>query len=170
MREGLKRRIQGTNPTNTLSIIKKEYIGKNMPNNPILSNSCGTSNNCSNNQDVNGFWVGTDQNGQREQRSYYAPFRQPLKGWRKNLDCTANNSNNRCWKVTEIYKDTYSNCLNDDCTTKGSLSNTKLATGNTNRASSGISTRSLRPLIRSGMQPNTAGQQNSGITNKKQYS
>ena len=35
---------------------------------------------------------------------------------------------------------------------------------------SGISTRSLRPLIRSGMQPNTAGQQNSGITNKKQYS
>ena len=61
-------------------------------------------------------------------------------------------------------------CSHNDCTTKGSLSNTKLATGNTNRASSGISTRSLRPLIRSGMQPNTAGQQNSGITSKKQYS
>ena len=55
------------------------------------------------------------------------------------------------------------NCLNDDCTTKGSLSNTKLATGNTNRASSGISTRSLRPLIRSGMQPNIAGKQNRGL-------
>lgn len=170
MREGLKRRIKGTNPTNTLSIIKKEYIGRNMPNNPILSNHCGGSNNCSNIRDANGFWIGTDQNGQREQRSYYAPFRQPLKGWRKKLNCDANNSNNRCWKVTEIYKDTYTDCSHNDCTTKGSLSNTKLATGNTNRASSGISTRSLRPLIRSGMQPNTAGQQNSGITSKKQYS
>ena len=95
MREGLKRRIKGTNPTNTLSIVKKEYIGRNMPNNPILSNHCGASNNCSNNRDANGFWIGTDQNGQRQQRSYYAPFRQPLRGWRKNLDCNANNSNNR---------------------------------------------------------------------------
>ena len=155
MREGLKRRIQGTNPTNTLSMIKKEYTGRNVPNNRIEPTNCGSSNNCSNYRDANGHWIGTDQIGQREQRSYYAPFRQPLKGWRKNLDCNANNSNNRCWKVTEIYKDTYTDCSDNDCSTKGSLSNTKLAT-EIQRSSSGISTRSLRPLIRSGMQPNTA--------------
>ena len=94
-----------------------------------------------------------------------------LRGWRKSLNCSADNSNDRCWKVTEIYKDTYTDCSNNICSTKGSLSNTKFATGNTNRATSGISTRSLRPLIRSGMQPNTAGQQNSGMNStKKQYS
>lgn len=171
MRDGLKRRIKGINPTNTLSVIKKEYLGKNVANKAINYNHCGTNTNCSNTRDNNGFYVGTDQAGQREARRYYAPFRQPLKGWRINLDCTANNSNNRCWKITEIYKDPYSNCLNDNCETKGSLSTTKLPSGNNSRANSGISTRSLRPLIRSGMQPNTVGQQNSGMNpSKKQYS
>ena len=171
MRDGLKKRIKGTNPTNTLSFVKKDYIGKNVFNKRIASNKCSTNGNCSNLRDADGFWVGKDQEGQRQTRQYYAPFRQPLRGWRKNLDCTASNSNNRCWKVTEIYKDSWTNCINDNCLTKGSLSNTKLSTGNQNRASSGILTKSSRPLIRSGMQPNTAGQQNSGMnSSKKQYS
>ena len=168
MRDGLKRRIKGTG---TLSIIKKEYIGRNIPNKRISTDYCGPNRSCSNSQDVNGFWVGTDQSAQRQSRAYYAPFRQPLRGWRKSLNCAADDSNDRCWRVTEIYKDTYTDCSNNICSTKGSLSNTKFATGNTNRATSGISTRSLRPLIRSGMQPNTAGQQNSGMNStKKQYS
>lgn len=170
MREGLKRRIKG-NSTPTLSLIKKEYIGKNIPNTPINIDYCPPNSNCSNNRDSDGFWVGTNQTPQQQIRRYYAPFRQPLKGWRKSLNCSAHESNSRCWKTTEIYKDAWTDCSNASCSTKGSLSNTKLPSGNTNRASSGILTRSLRPLIRSGMQPNTAGQQNSGMdSSKKMYS
>ena len=45
----------------------------------------------------------------------------------------------------------------------------------TARANSGISARAGRPLIRSGMQPNSSGQQNSGLDvvqpgNPKKYS
>ena len=83
MRDGLKRRIKGTG---TLSIIKKEYIGRNIPNKRISTTYCGANRNCSNGQDADGFWVGTDQSVQQQSRSYYAPFRQPLRGWRKSLN------------------------------------------------------------------------------------
>lgn len=170
MRDGLKNRIRGTQPTNTLSMIKKEFTSKNSLNKKISTKYCAPNGNCSNMRDSDGFWISNDQTTQLESRAYYAPFRQPLKGYRKTLNCSANNSNNQCFTTTEIYKDTWANCQNNACLIKGSLSNTKLASGNSQRSSSGISTRSLQPLIRSGMQPNTAGQQNSGITSKKQYS
>ena len=155
MREGLKRRIQGNTPA-TLSLIKKEYIYKNTINKRVSQQSCHSAGACND----------SDQNN----RKYYAPFRQPLKGYRKTKNGDGN-TKDRCLIKTEIYKDNYTDCLNNNCTTKGSLSTTKLPNGNTSRATSGISTRSLRPLIRSGMQPNTAGQQNSGMApNKNQYS
>ena len=88
MREGLKRRIKG-NSTPTLSLIKKEYIGKNIPNTPINIDYCPPNSNCSNNRDSDGFWVGTNQTPQQQIRRYYAPFRQPLKGWRKSFNCSA---------------------------------------------------------------------------------
>ena len=155
MREGLKRRIQGNTPA-TLSFIKKEYMYKNNINKRVSQKSCHSAGKC-------------DESNQNN-RKYYAPFRQPLKGYRKTKNGDGN-TKDRCLIKTEIYKDSYTDCSNNDCTTKGSLSTTKLPTGNTSRATSGISTRSLRPLIRSGMQPNTAGQQNSGMTpNKNQYS
>ena len=155
MREGLKRRIQGNTPA-TLSMVKKEYVYKNTINKRIPQKNCQPGGVCSESTQNN--------------RKYYAPFRQPVKGYRKTKNGD-DNTNDRCLLQTEIYKDSYTNCLNNQCTIKGSLSTTKLPSGNTNRSTSGISTRSSRPLIRSGMQPNTAGQQNSGMEpTKNQYS
>ena len=44
-----------------------------------------------------------------------------------------------------------------------SLPTSNKPNASSSRAQSGISARAGRPLIRSGMQPNTAGQQNSGL-------
>ena len=94
---------------------------------------------------------------------YYAPFRQPLKGYRKTVDCS--NNNIYCLLTTEIYKDSYSDscfklCRPDSYT---SLPTSNKPNASSSRANSGISARAGRPLIRSGMQPNSSGQQNSGL-------
>ena len=110
---------------------------------------------------------------------YSAPFRQPVKGWRKNLECN-HNKNMHCFEHTEIYKDPYTYDKdgkvppNTACNF-GSLPNTNNPIGDEVRATSGINSRTTRPLIRSGMQPNSAGQQNSGkdfvnSENPKRYS
>jgi len=79
--------------------------------------------------------------------------------------------------TTEIYKDGYTDCSGDECISNGSLPTTRIPTTTWGqaRATSGINTRTARPLIRSGMQPNSAGQQNSGkpvvlTGNPKRYS
>lgn len=170
MRDGLKRRIQGKGPY-TLSSIKTNYTPKSVFNYRIGNTTCAPTGAC------DGSIVnGTSTKRNLEQRMYYAPFRQPVKGWRKNLDCSGNIVN-KCLKYTEIYKDPYTNCSGTKCLSNGSLPTTNIPTptwGQT-RASSGITTRTSRPLIRSGMQPNSAGQQNSGkpvvlTNNPKRYS
>ena len=172
MREGLKRRIQGEKPQ-TLTIIKKTKITKNVFNKYDNKNNsqCATANSCT---------------SSRYNRSmfYSAPFRQPVKGWRKNLECNHPNQNMHCFEHTEIYKDPYAYDKQSSATEEskkcvqgnfGSLPNTNLPTGSEVRATSGINSRTTRPLIRSGMQPNSAGQQNSGKDfvnpeNPKRYS
>lgn len=162
MREGLKRRIQGDKP-HTLTVINKTSITKNVFNTRINNSQCATGDYCT---------------SSRSNRSmhYSAPFRQPVKGWRKNLECNEN-ANKLCWEHTEIYKDPYTYDKDGKCNESnfGSLPNTKLPTGNETRTTSGINSRTSRPLIRSGMQPNSAGQQNSGkpfvdSNNPKRYS
>ena len=95
---------------------------------------------------------------------YFAPFRQPLKGYRKTLDCSVL-ANANCLFTTEIYKDNYVSidfalCRPDSYT---SLPTSNKPNASTTKAQSGISSRAGRPLIRSGMQPNSSGQQNSGL-------
>ena len=94
---------------------------------------------------------------------YYAPFRQPLKGYRKTLDCSSNNP--IVLFTTEIYRDSYTDCSFNLCRpmTYTSLPTSNKPNASTSRAISGISARAGRPLIRSGMQPNSSGQQNSGL-------
>ena len=167
MRDGLKRRIQfSADKPNTLTIIKKTNITKNVFNNRINNTQCATADSCT---------------SSRSNRSMYysAPFRQPVKGWRKNLECNHNNKF-PCQEHTEIYKDPYTYVKdgkvppNTACNF-GSLPNTNNPIGDEVRATSGINSRTTRPLIRSGMQPNSAGQQNSGkdfvnSENPKRYS
>ncbi|MBN20730.1 MAG: hypothetical protein CL678_05515 [Bdellovibrionaceae bacterium] len=174
MREGLKRRIQGEKPQ-TLTIIKKTKITKNVFNNRINNTQCATSS-------LSGRPSCTSSRSNRSMY-YSAPFRQPVKGWRKNLECNHNN-NIHCQEHTEIYKDPYAYDKQSSATEEskkcvqgnfGSLPNTNLPTGSEVRATSGINSRTNRPLIRSGMQPNSAGQQNSGKDfvnpeNPKRYS
>ena len=107
-----------------------------------------------------------------ERRNHYnAPFRQPVKGYRKTINCDPKNKN--CLFTTEIYKDPYSRqssfklCRPEEYT---SLPTSNNHAHSEKRATSGISARAGRPLIRSGMQPNRAGQQNSGLSNVKSYS
>ena len=109
MREGLKRRIQGNTPA-TLSMVKKEYVYKNTINKRIPQKNCQPGGVCSESTQNN--------------RKYYAPFRQPVKGYRKTKNGD-DNTNDRCLLQTEIYKDSYTNCLNNQCT-KRFLSTTKL--------------------------------------------
>ena len=108
-------------------------------------------------------------------RQYYAPFRQPVKGYRKTLYCstldgTTDFKKHRrgCLTTTEIYKDNYSDCSGSVCVNNGSISTSTIPlTGSqfATRGSSGNYTRTSKPLIRSGMQPNIAGKQNSGLSN-----
>lgn len=164
MRDGLKYRINGNQNylnTNTLSqILEEEGIKKNHFNLRVKPdiNYC-PSNGCTNSPiDL-------------EKRNHYnAPFRQPVKGYRKTINCDPKNKN--CLFTTEIYKDSYSNscfrlCRPEEYT---SLPTSNKPGASSSRATSGISARAGRPLIRSGMQPNRTGQQNSGLGNAKSYS
>ena len=161
MRDGLKRRIQGDKP-HTLTYMKTTNITKNVFNNRINNTQWATRKGTSSRSNKSMF--------------YSAPFRQPVKGWRKNLECN-DNSNIHCLEHTEIYKDPYTHDKDGKCYSSnfGSLPNTNVPTGSEVRATSGINSRTSRPLIRSGMQPNSAGQQNSGKPfvnreNPKRYS
>jgi len=163
MRDGLKNRVNGNHyyqETNTLShILSEEGISKLTFNVRVTPdpNFCAP-NSCEDRSNGNPFNL--------EKRShYYAPFRQPVKGYRKTVDCSGTNPN--CVFTTEIYKDSYSDscfrlCRPDSYT---SLPTSNKPGASTARASSGISARAGRPLIRSGMQPNSSGQQNSGLNN-----
>ena len=164
MGDGLKYRINGNQNylnTNTLSqILEEEGIKKNNFNLRVKPhiNYC-PSNSCPN--------LPIDL----ERRNHYnAPFRQPVKGYRKTINCNPKNKN--CLFTTEIYTDSYSNscfklCRPDSYT---SLPTSNKPSASNKRAKSGIPARAGRPLIRSGMQPNSVGQQNSGVSNAKSYS
>ena len=174
MRDGLKNRVSGNQyylETNTLSqILSKKGIEKFTFNKRIIPdpNYCAPRGSC---EDISG---GIQINLERRNH-YFAPFRQPVKGYRKTLDCNSNNPN--CLNTTEIYKDSYSDCSFNLCKpmTYTSLPTSNRPNASTARANSGISARAGRPLIRSGMQPNSSGQQNSGLDvvqpgNPKKYS
>ena len=178
MRQGLKNRIKfdPSNPSRS-SIIKTDYLSRNSFNKRIPNPHCAPNGGCGNVQDASGFWIGTNQTYQQTKRQYYAPFRQPVKGYRKTLysvtpDGTLGphfKKNRRgCLTTTEIYKDTYADCSGSVCVNNGSISTSTLPlTGSqfATRGSSGNYTRTSKPLIRSGMQPNVAGKQNSGLSN-----
>ena len=174
MRDGLKNRVNGNQyylETNSLSqILSNEGIKKLTFNTRVTPdpNYCPPRGGC---VDISG-----DIPFDLERRNhYYAPFRQPLKGYRKTLDCSSNNPN--CLFTTEIYRDSYTDCSFNLCRpmTYTSLPTSNKPNASNVRANSGISARAGRPLIRSGMQPNSAGQQNSGLDvvqpgNPKKYS
>ena len=175
MRAGLKNRVNGNQyylQTNTLSqILSKEGISKLTFNTRVAPepNFCPPRGSCEDRNPPN-----IPFNLERRNH-YYAPFRQPIKGYRKTIDCSNNNIN--CVFTTEIYKDTYSDCSLNLCRpmTYTSLPTSNKPNASSSRANSGISARAGRPLIRSGMQPNSSGQQNSGLDaaapgNPKKYS
>ena len=182
MREGLKRRIQGPATFNTMTIINKTHIAKNKENKRIGNSNCSHKPVCG----ESGVSCTSTCTSSLSNKSmfYSAPFRQPVKGWRKSLPCSEDKSKNQCWEHTEVYKDPYAYDKQSSATDTGkkcvqgnfgSLSNTNIPTGEEKRAVSGINSRTTKPLIRSGMQPNTAGQQNSGKDfvdpkNPKRYS
>jgi hypothetical protein len=85
-------------------------------------------------------------------------------------DFSANGLYNRsnCLSTTEIYKDTYAllDPNNTNCSDNGTISTSTIPlTGSqaATKSNSGYTTRTNKPLIRSGMQPNIAGKQNSGL-------
>lgn len=85
-----------------------------------------------------------------------APYRNPIAGWRKTLECCDNNCDNNCssnapkQSMQNIYADNYSGKKNDDsgCCSKDCSNNII--------SRSGIQGRTLRPIIRSGMQPKSS--------------
>ena len=174
MRQGLKNRIKfdPNNPTR-MSMIKTDYLQRNSFNSRIPNGNCAPTSGCSNVQDASGFWIGTNQTNLETQRKYYAPFRQPVKGYRKTLYGWNNGlpfqaTNRGCLTTTEIYKDVYADCSGNECMNNGSISNSKIPLTGTqaaSKSSTGNATRTHMPLIRSGMQPNIAGKQNSGLSN-----
>jgi len=160
--------------------IKTDYLSKNSFNTRVKDTYCAPNGSCSNTKDANGNWIGVNQKQQQTQRKYYAPFRQPLKGYRKTLNGPEDGSaakefkkNRRgCLTTTEIYKDTYAilDPKHTNCSNNGSISTSKIPlTGldSATKSKSGNYTRTNKPLIRSGMQPNVAGKQNSGISGTK---
>ena len=142
------------------NFLKTETISSNAQPEKIANDNCAPTYNC-------------EARDLRDKRVYKASFRQPIKAVRKSTNCNKNN-NSQCQTTTKLYKDHYSGIYNDDntlastCPTpNGSLPTGKLNNINLNqqvvKSQSGITTRTAKPLIRSGMQPNTAGQQNSGL-------
>ena len=176
MRQGLKNRIQ-FNPSDPprMSVFKTDYLTRQSFNQRVGNANCAPNGECSNARDISGYYVGTHQQNQQTTRQYYAPFRQPVKGYRKtlhgNLDSTINWSNKTrdCLSTTEIYKDTYAllDPDNTNCSTvNGSISTSTIpitSLGGATKTYSGNYSRTNKPLIRSGMQPNVAGKQNSGL-------
>lgn len=140
------------------NFIKTNTIAKNVQPKVLSHPNCPPTYNCS-------------KRDLRDKRVYKASFRQPIKAVRKMTNCNENN-NVQCQTTTKLYKDHYSlndkNTLGPNCpNVNGSLPTGKLNNINLNenisKSKSGITTRTSKPLIRSGMQPNTAGQQNSGL-------
>ena len=175
MRQGLKNRIQ-FNPSDPprMSRIKTDYLTRQSFNKRVGNANCAPNGECSNSRDASGIYVGPNQQSQQTQRQYYAPFRQPVKGWRKtlygNLDSTTtwSTKTRNCLSTTEIYKDTYAllDPNNTNCTANGTISTSTIpitSLGGATKTYSGNYSRTNKPLIRSGMQPNVAGKQNSGL-------
>ena len=178
MRQGLKDRIQ-FNPSDPprMSRIKTDYLTRQSFNKRVGNANCAPNGGCSNTRDASGIYIGKHQQEQMNVRQYYAPFRQPVKGWRKTLygnpdkydpGTTWATQTRNCLTTTEIYKDTYSlSHCNDNCTNNGTISTSKIPLTGSQSATktfSGNYSRTNRPLIRSGMQPNIAGKQNSGLS------
>ena len=178
MRQGLKNRIK-FDPSNPprMNNIKTDYLSKNSFNTRVKDTYCAPNGSCSNNRDAIGNYIGVSQKQQQTQRKYYAPFRQPLKGYRKTLNCPEDGAmfkkNRRgCLTTTEIYKDTYAvlDPKDTNCLDNGSISTSKIpltGSASATKSKSGNYTRTNKPLIRSGMQPNVAGKQNSGLSGIK---
>jgi len=111
----------------------------------------------------------------RESRVNKTDLRQPIQVVRKETEMNLTN-NRQCSTHTLIYKDNYSQCDNNtlgvnSCpANNGSLPNSNLnnikynLNQDVSKSKSGNFARTAKPLIRSGMQPNTAGQQNSGLS------
>ena len=177
MRQGLKNRIQ-FNPSDPprMSRIKTDYLTRQSFNKRVGNPHCAPNGGCSNTRDASGVYIGLHQQQQQNHRKYYAPFRQPVKGWRKTLygrtlSGVIDFSGNRrgCLSTTEIYKDTYAllDPNNTNCTANGTISTSKIPLTGSQSATktfSGNYSRTNKPLIRSGMQPNIAGKQNSGLS------
>lgn len=143
------------------NFIKRNTVTKNVQPKIIPNPNCPPTYNCSD-RDL------------RDKRVYKASFRQPIKAVRKMTNCNENN-NIQCQTTTKLYKDHYSlndkNTLGLNCPNlNGSLPTSRLSNinldGSIVKSKSGITTRTSKPLIRSGMQPNTAGQQNSGLNSR----
>ena len=175
MRQGLKNRVQ-FNPSDPprMSVFKTDYLTRQSFNKRVGNANCAPNGECSNSRDASGIYVGPNQQRQQTQRQYYAPFRQPVKGYRKtlhgNLDSTTtwSNKTRNCLSTTEIYKDTYAllDPNNTNCTANGTISTSTIpitSLGGATKTYSGNYSRTNKPLIRSGMQPNVAGKQNSGL-------
>tara|TARA_B100001063_G_C16777830_1_gene567270 strand:- start:1099 stop:2109 length:1011 start_codon:yes stop_codon:yes gene_type:complete len=140
------------------NFLKTETITSNKQPESIPHPNCPPTYNC-------------EKKDMRDQRVYKASFRQPIRAVRKMTNCNKNN-NEQCQTTTKLYKDHYSqndnNTLASGCpNTNGTLPTGKLNNINLDenivKSQSGITTRTSKPIIRSGMQPNTAGQQNSGL-------
>ena len=112
-----------------------------------------------------------DNRDMRDQRKKVTQHRQPVMAVRKQLQINEGD-NSLCKTTTKLYKDNYSQCdkygsLGRNCQQNGSLPTGRTYNinllNNVVKSKTGITTRTAKPLIRSGMQPNTAGQQNSGL-------
>jgi len=145
--------------TGTYNFIKTEQSKKNVQPKLVEQSQCLPKYSCAS-EDL------------REFRVKKTDLRQPIQTVRK--ETVMNLTNNRqCSTHTLIYKDNYSQCDNNtlgvnSCPSdNGSLPNSNLNNINLNqnisKSKSGNFARTSKPLIRSGMQPNTAGQQNSGL-------
>ena len=142
----------------TFNFLKTDVTKKNTQPKKIAGTHCLPKYSCSN-EDL------------RDKRKKITYIRQPVLATRKQLQLNEND-NNLCKTTTKLYKDNYSQCSNNGSLGVGCMMNGSLPTGRTYninllnnvvKSKSGITTRTAKPLIRSGMQPNTAGQQNSGL-------
>ena len=146
--------------TGTYNFIKTEKLKKNVQPKLIQQPQCLPKYAC-------------DSKDLRESRVKKTNLRQPIQVVRKETEMNLSN-NRQCSTHTIIYKDNYSQCDNDTlgrsnpCTSdNGSLPTSRLnnidLSSNVLKNKTGNNIRTAKPLIRSGMQPNTAGQQNSGL-------
>lgn len=189
MRDGLKKRIapktKGTKKNiNTFKKYNVVYQSKKYQKNVIPPNGfCKYDAACEKGE------------SKLTRRIYYAPFRQPIRGkryqGRNNVSFIRDSTNNvlsKCADVvngndtsnkdeclwTQVPTDGYDTCkMNVESSgfvlcANGTKPTTKFPdTTNTDVTYSGNYVRTNRPIIRSGMQPNTAGQQNSGFYDKR---